>query len=170
MILRISEIPVDGMTVEGPEAFRRPFADPGWRLDGVHLTVHRDGEDVRVEGAVEARVPQVCARCLETFQVDVRRAVDTRFVPAPAGRTEERELATDDLETDVYAGDILDLASLVETETTLALPMKPLCGEGCRGLCPECGGNRNSTACSCAAGPPDLRWAALRGLADRLAR
>lgn len=170
MIIRVSEVPVDGMTVEGPEVFPHPFDDPAWRLEAVHLAVHREEDDVRVEGHLRARVPQVCARCLDTFQVAVSRSVDTRFVPAPAGRADEHELATDDLETDVYTGDILDLASLVETETTLALPMKPLCRDSCRGLCPECGGNRNTTACSCAASPPDLRWAALRGLADRLVR
>jgi len=54
-----------------------------------------------------------------------------------------------------------------ETETTLALPMKPLCREGCRGLCPVCGGNRNITACACETPALDSRWAALKDWAER---
>jgi uncharacterized protein len=30
--------------------------------------------------------------------------------------------------------------------------MRPLCDEGCRGLCPGCGGNRNRGECDCPEG------------------
>jgi uncharacterized protein len=53
---------------------------------------------------------------------------------------------------------------VVETETTLALPMKPLCRDDCRGLCPVCGGNRNLVACACAQRTPDPRLAVLKDL------
>jgi uncharacterized protein len=91
--------------------------------------------------------------------------VDARFIPRPAGG--DVELGSDDLDLDFYDHDLLNLAGLVETETTLALPMKPLCREDCRGLCPVCGGNRNVTACTCDGREPDPRWAALRTLAGR---
>lgn len=170
MIVRVSEIPEEGLAVEGVETFPHPYADPSWRLESLHLRLHREGDDVLVTGGLGARIPQICARCLETFHVQVSPAVDARFVPAPSGRAEEHELGADDLDTDVYRSDAIDLASLVETETTLALPMKPLCRDGCRGLCPVCGVNRNATACSCPGKGADPRWAALQGLADRLVR
>jgi len=170
MIIRVSEIPDEGIRIEGPEAFGQPFADRSWTLAAVDLLVEKDAEAVFVRGRLEARVPQVCGRCLEPFETAVAPDVETRFLPAPSGRAEERELGTDDLETDVYANDQLDLGALVETETTLALPMKPLCREDCRGLCPVCGVNRNVTACACPERPSDPRWAPLKGLADRLSR
>lgn len=170
MIIRVSEIPDEGLRIEGPEAFPRPFADPDWKLEGVELTLEKDADAVFVRGTLEARVPLVCGRCLEPFEIHVSPEVDTRFLPAPAGRAEERELASDDLDSDVYVQDQLDLGGLVETETTLALPMKPLCREDCRGLCSVCGGNRNVTACACPEPPSTSRWAALKGLADRLPR
>jgi uncharacterized protein len=170
MTIRVSEIPDDGLVIEGAESIPTPFADRTWRLDDLSLTLERSGQEVLVRGGLKARVPQTCSRCLETFQIEVAPRVDARFLPAPVGRGEERELAADDLETDVYFGDSLDLAALVETETTLGLPMKPLCREGCRGLCTVCGVNRNTAACSCAAAAPDPRWTALQALADRLAR
>jgi len=123
--------------------------------------------DEQTRRKIEARVPLTCGRCLEPYTVTVHPSVDARFVPAPATRGEERELGADDLETDVYQHGQLDLTALLETETNLALPMKPLCGEGCRGLCPVCGGNRNVTACACETHVPDPRWAALKGWAER---
>jgi uncharacterized protein len=44
----------------------------------------------------------------------------------------------------------------------MAVPMKPLCREDCRGLCPTCGEDLNVTACGCAAEAADPRWEALR--------
>ncbi len=164
MIIRVPDIQAAGLTIE---AFAgSPFADPAWRLDDVALRLERDGADVLVQGEIGALVPQVCGRCLESFPARVRAAVDLRLVPRPS-TAENVELGADDLDVDFYAGEELDLGALIETETTLALPMKPLCRADCRGLCPVCGGNRNVAHCDCAARPPDPRLAALRNFAHR---
>lgn len=55
-------------------------------------------------------------------------------------------------------------AALAWEEFSLALPVKPLCREECRGLCPVCGCNRNTDPCTCAGLEGDPRLAALRGL------
>lgn len=170
MVIRVSEIPQEGLKIEGVATLPRPFEDPAWTLEGLSLTVEKDGETVFVRGTMAARVPLVCGRCLEPFLLGVASVVDARFVPSPQGRAEERELGADDLETDVYEHDLLDIGALVVTETALGVPMKPLCREECRGLCPICGGNRNLAPCGCQAAPADPRWAPLRGLADRLSR
>jgi len=166
VIIQISDLPGDGLTIDEPGALGAVFEDRSWRLDRVQLRVARDGADVVVEGDVEATVPQVCSRCLETLPVRVHASVDLRFVPRPS-IPDTIELSGDDFETDFYADDQLDLGAIVRTETTLALPMKALCQPGCRGLCPRCGANRNLTDCACAAAPADPRFAALRGLAVR---
>jgi len=77
-------------------------------------------------------------------------------------------LTPDDLELDFYDEGLLDLDRLIQTEAMLGLPMKPLCREGCRGLCPVCGGNRNVTPCDCEARRPDPRLAVLKSLAERM--
>jgi uncharacterized protein len=170
MLIRVSEIPEEGLQIEGPQAIARPFEDAAWKLEAVSLMVERERDVVFVRGRLAARVPQTCGRCLESYRVVVEPLVDARFVPNPPGRAEERELAAGDLETDVYDHDSLDLAALLETETTLGLPMKPLCHEACRGLCPVCGANRNTTACACEERSQDPRWAPLRALAARLSK
>jgi len=162
MMIRVSEIPDEGMTIANPGEFVAPFTDRTWRLSGIRLRVERDGVDVVVTGSLESVVPMTCGRCLEELPATVRAAVDARFIPRPA-TGDDMELGTDDLDLDFYDDDQLDLARLVETETSLALPMKPLCRDDCRGLCPVCGGNRNVTACACSErGPaPDPRWTGL---------
>ena len=50
----------------------------------------------------------------------------------------------------------------------LAAPLKALCEEGCKGLCPVCGRNRNRETCECAPPVADARWAELGKIRDRL--
>lgn len=167
MRVQVAEIPPEGLRIEGVADFPRPFEDASWTLGDLSLVLEKDGDTVFVRGELSARVPLTCGRCLEPYTVTVHPQVDARFVPSPATRGEERELGADDLETDVYQHGELDLNALLETETDLALPMKPLCREDCQGLCPVCGGNRNVTACACETRAPDPRWASLRGWAER---
>jgi uncharacterized protein len=170
MIIRVAEIPEEGLQIEGPGAFPHPFQDASWSLHDLSLTVEKDGEAVLVRGVLVASVPQHCGRCLEPYAVTVRPEVDARFVPGPQRRGEEVELGADDLETDVYDHGVVDLTALLETETTLLLPMKPLCRETCRGLCPICGGNKNVSDCHCEVSVDDPRWAPLKSWAARLSK
>jgi uncharacterized protein len=167
MIIKVSELDEQGLSVTDPGALERAYSDPSWRLDRVSLQIHPDGADVFVQGSVGATIPQTCSRCLESFPARVDAAVDVRLVPRPT-TADSVELGADDLDVDFYENDVLDLDRVVETETTLALPMKPLCRDDCRGLCPACGGNRNVVPCSCAERAPDPRLAALGDLAARL--
>lgn len=167
MIIKVSELDEQGLSVTDPSVLGRAYSDPSWRLDAVSLQIDPDGVDVSVHGSVGATIPQTCSRCLESFPARVEASVDVRLVPRPA-TADNIELGADDLDVDFYENDVLDLDRVVETETTLALPMKPLCRDDCRGLCPACGGNRNVVQCSCAARAPDPRLAPLRDLASRL--
>jgi uncharacterized protein len=51
-------------------------------------------------------------------------------------------------------------------EFYLALPMKPLCKDDCKGLCPLCGANWNRDTCTCKAEWVDPRLAVLKKLLD----
>lgn len=167
MIIRVSEIRDEGLEVDEHALSASPFADRSWRLEHLHLHVERDGDDVVVGGEIDATVPLVCSRCTETFPLPAHTAVDARFIPRPA-TADSVELGQDDLDLDFYDHDELDVSRLVETETSLALPMKPLCRPDCRGLCPACGVNRNVVSCTCETRPPDPRLAALRDLSAKL--
>ena len=96
--------------------------------------------------------------------VDIR--FELRYVPqteAKDGET-EREIDDDDLTTSVYRDGTLDVVEMLREQFELALPMKPLCAQSCRGLCPECGANLNRAECGCQPTWEDPRLAPLKGL------
>jgi DUF177 domain-containing protein len=167
MIVRVADLEDHGLRIDDVAAVGAPYSDPAWHLDRLNLAMELDGREVIVHGRIAATVPQTCGRCLEAFGAPVETDLDLRLAPRTAS-ADSVELGQDDLDVDFYDGDQIDVGALIETETTLALPMKPLCRDDCRGLCPVCGGNRNVRACACAARPPDPRLAALRELAARL--
>lgn len=168
MIIRVSELEEQGLRIEDVEALATVLPDPSWRLESAALEVEADESDVFVRGRLTATVPQTCGRCLETFPARIEVPIDVRLVPRPPA-ADSVELGADDLDVDFYADDQLDLGRVVKTETTLALPMKPLCQPDCRGLCAVCGANRNVVSCTCATRPPDPRLTVLRDLAARQA-
>jgi uncharacterized protein len=61
----------------------------------------------------------------------------------------EREVADDDLSTAYFHDNAIDLEDLMREQFLLALPMKPLCSDACKGLCPQCGANLNTNPCNC---------------------
>jgi uncharacterized metal-binding protein YceD (DUF177 family) len=88
----------------------------------------------------------------------------------PASRreaVEDRGLEADDLAASFYEDEHIDLGQMILEQIVLALPMKPLCQVDCRGLCPECGANRNTVDCECATDDTDPRWATLKTLLGR---
>jgi uncharacterized protein len=167
MIIRVSELPDEGLSIDETAFEGSPYTDPSWRLDDLSLQITRDGDDLDVMGQIHASVPQLCGRCAESVTSHVTADVNLRFAPKPE-RADDAELGRDDLDTDFYADDRLDLAAVVETETTVAVPMKPLCDPGCRGLCSVCGGNRNLNPCACVERAPDPRLSVLKTLAGRM--
>ncbi|RMG61535.1 MAG: DUF177 domain-containing protein, partial [Calditrichaeota bacterium] len=58
----------------------------------------------------------------------------------------------------------IDLSDQLKEYLILAVPMKMLCKEDCRGICPGCGADLNSEACRCGEPPIDPRWEKLRQL------
>ena len=62
--------------------------------------------------------------------------------------------------------DQLDLYEVCFSEILLALPMKHLCSEDCKGICPSCGKNLNEGGCGCVAKSVDPRLEALLELLE----
>ena len=101
----------------------------------------------------------------EPFTMPVDQTFDLRYQPHTVNTGEgERELEEDDLTTAFYEHDEIDLDHLMREQFHLALPMKPLCREDCKGLCPRCGANRNTTTCTCEVRWEDPRLAGLKAL------
>jgi uncharacterized protein len=97
--------------------------------------------------------------------------VDLTYVPHPdaaaSAGTDEVELNDEDLTTAYYRDDVLDLADMLREQFYLAMPMRPLCRDTCRGLCAHCGANLNIDTCGCQSEWQDPRLAGLRTLIDK---
>ncbi|MGH9369974.1 MAG: YceD family protein [Vicinamibacterales bacterium] len=118
-----------------------------------------------VTGRLSTRLGVECSRCLEAFEVPIDARFDLRYVPHADNTGErEREVGEGDLATAYYREGMLDLIELMREQFVLALPMKPLCTEACRGLCAHCGTNLNKTQCDCAPAWEDPRLAPLKTL------
>jgi uncharacterized protein len=130
--------------------------------------IAKDKARFRLVGDVRTTLELGCSRCVEAFQVPFALPFDVRYWPMTEAAVEsEAEVAEGDLETSYYTDDRIDLNELMREQFYLALPMKPLCKESCRGLCPQCGTNLNTGVCSCTPVWEDSRLAALSALKPR---
>ena len=144
---------------------------PGGRLRA-HVEVV-DKTTLHVRGRLDGTIDVDCARCLERYAVTLGQELDLFYLPVAAGQPEaqeeEVELSDRDVVVGYYEGDRLDLGEVMREQVLLGLPLKPLCREDCRGLCPHCGKNRNAGPCGCTpeeeAGDPRLE--PLRKLFDK---
>jgi uncharacterized protein len=126
-------------------------------------------EDIRLVGDFSTRLEVRCARCLEPVLQDVKNSFDLIYRPlgSDAG-VHERSIGGGDAEIGYYEGEGLQLEDALREQVLLALPIKTICREDCKGLCPHCGSNLNNETCSCATSVEDPRWTALKDLRDKL--
>jgi uncharacterized protein len=108
--------------------------------------------EIRIEGHLNTTLEAACDRCLGPVEIRVNRDLDLFYRPTSTiAREEEIEIPTDELEVGFYSGEGIELADVLSEQVILSVPMKVICGPGCRGLCPICGVNRNTEGCHCPA-------------------
>ncbi len=130
----ISASPDVFLTRETEEEFREMTGQ-------VHGTIGRDGTDVHVGVTVVYATPSTCVRCLERFVRHGETGERTLFFHEKGGESGELER---------YGKDgWVSLAPWIRELILTDLPSYPLCDEACRGLCPQCGENRNTGRCTC---------------------
>ena len=134
---------------------------------GLDLNIQKSGEEYFCQGSLKALVQMECARCLGSFEREVANQTDFIICDRDSFEARAKE-AIDDEDYAFFQGSDLsvDLSDIVRQTVILAISMKPLCSEDCRGLCPDCGANLNDDSCRCRAEKTDPRWDALKKLTD----
>jgi uncharacterized protein len=120
---------------------------------------------------VEAPILVTCTRCLNQFSLQVKNKVQAHFVPQEkqSSHGSEVEISETDIEKEIYEEDQIDLHGPIRDQILLEVPLILLCKENCKGICPECGNDRNSYTCKCENdGDIDPRFAVLQKLKDKL--
>src|SRR5207302_6095680 len=116
-----------------------------------HHVKRLGNDDIRLKGKLATRQEASCARCLEPVEEEVAREFDLLYRPQGVD-ARAAELSVSDAEAEIgyYRGDGLELEDVLREQILLALPLRTLCSEQCKGLCPHCGKNLNVEQCSCA--------------------
>lgn len=99
------------------------------------LRLESVSEGVLVSGTVSAPTVGECARCLTPITGDVQIHL-TELFAYPDSTT---EATTDEDDIGRVVDDTVDLEQFIVDAVGLELPLSPLCGPDCPGLCPECG-------------------------------
>lgn len=113
----------------------------------------------RVEGSVKLVLATVCDRCL----AEVPTILDIQFervITSPDVTADDEE----DEKPDYMEGYQLNVETFVYHEILENWPVKILCKEDCKGVCPKCGQNLNIRECGCDTYVPDPRMAVLKDI------
>ena len=130
------------------------------------VTLVRTDRGILTEATLHTEVEVTCSRCLSLFDYPLTLSIEEEYFPI----------------TDVVSGTslslpeepgcftidehhVLDLTEAIRQYALLAIPMKPLCGQDCAGLCPTCGHNLNQGPCDCLPQQADPRRSKLNKLA-----
>lgn len=120
---------------------------------------------VYVQADVRAEMELECARCLTRFSRSLRVRADEQYY-ATIDVVSGAPLAAAPRDAYTIGHDfVMDVSPLLREHVLLELPAKPLCGESCAGLCPECGIDQNERPHRHAP-QVDERWSTLRALGD----
>lgn len=155
MYIEIKEIGPEGLVVDRQIPCRLPPPRPGEdeiKVGMVHLSgeLHKESSGIAFSGEIETRANLTCGRCLEAFDLPLDLQFDLLYTTRQE-RSDRKEARVDEetiTEVHLESGRI-DLNDLLAEQIFLGLPLKPLCREGCLGLCQVCGTNLNTGTCAC---------------------
>ena len=121
-------------------------------VEGVAIS---ENDVIVINASIKTKLKLNCSRCLDTFIYLIDIDIEERF-------TNDKELDSEEIM--FVDGDTLDITEIIENSIISTLPIKRLCKEDCKGLCSQCGANKNVENCSCLDYDVDVRLAKLREL------
>lgn len=164
MKILLSDMPEEGLDLEFEEAIGTgalKLLSPAKS----RLRIDKIGPDIVVKGNITTIAELQCSRCLKAFSMDIDVDVIAEYRPVEELRADERhEIKEDELDLGFYKGDEIDVQEAIAEQIILSIPMKPLCSESCRGLCPRCGADLNLAPCTCDVKDVNPQFEALKKL------
>lgn len=124
----------------------------------VNVKLDKSSTQIFLKGEIASNGNFMCDRCLIDFTSEFRTSFNIVFMYEARGLKEDR---TNDIQILSHETNYIDIAEDVRQYLLLAIPIKILCSENCRGLCPSCGIDLNENQCKCKSDTLDPRWEAL---------
>lgn len=158
MKLAIEEIPEGVSTLElvckpaeiDLESDGVRFIDP---VD-IKLWLFRQIDKIFVKAEISVNIEMECARCLSAVQMILRGTSENQYRPVPKVPIG----LLDDIGIGYYSGEYIDLSNDLRESLLLEIPLKVLCVEDCKGLCPRCGQDLNKGKCDCYLEPEEAHF------------
>ena len=161
MIIDIARMNTEGEDYEGDIPAAVLDLPPGDRItpeSPIYYNVHAVliGDELLVNGSLFMNVNFICSRCSENFsmKITVESFYYTRNI-----KEINKNTGNSGHKSGKYSNlsEFVDLTEDMRESILLAFPAHPVCNTGCKGLCPQCGINRNKESCECKP-PSDSRW------------
>jgi uncharacterized protein len=105
-----------------------------------HLNLQRTHQGIVAQGNFTAKLPAVCARCLNDFLFVVPVDIEDLFVYPPPNTIDPLLVVGEDAH--------LNLEPILREYLMVNQPSRTLCREDCKGLCPVCGNDLNVEPCT----------------------
>lgn len=140
---------MESVDVDGFKPFISPITVKG------SISSHASSVELVADINYDFSMP--CNRCMEEFSSHKTLTVKHLLVKKLCDAYDDRYVEVEDE---------LDLEELIYSDIILDLPIKYICKDDCRGICPQCGANLNIDNCNCNKSEIDPRLEALKALLD----
>ena len=130
---------------------------------GIKKPVSVSGYAINYEGKIhlhmniKAEIQRACSRCLKLYNENLD--INAEYVYSKDIQNTEEDIC-------FFSKDSIDITDIVIAEITAQMPMKPLCKDDCKGICPICGNNKNFIDCNCVKKETDPRMQKLSSLLE----
>ncbi len=153
--IQVSDVPEEGLFLNFTELSKLiPEVDEFVKIGTTQgrLEIHKSGNDIEIHGWVKSLVYLCCDRCLTSFPKEVETSFFYFLQPKSdfgSDLSPDHQLSSDEIEVYWYEDGEIRGEELFREQILLQLPMRILCNEECKGLCPGCGADLNKTQCQC---------------------
>lgn len=133
-------------------------------------TFSNTGSTIVVRGHFTTVVEVDCARCLSPYRMNLDVPIaEELLLPghAPEAAEEEFEELPEDEKEPLFENNIFDLTELLRQSILISVPIRTVCMEECKGLCPHCGHNLNEGPCECSPDQGATPFGAMASLLEK---
>ena len=127
------------------------------KLNG-HISIERTSTGYYIRILIDVPYQLKCDRCLSDFN-------DLKQIDYKLYLTDNDDIITDDSDDVIYFSkneNEFDLLPLLKEFIFLEVQMKNLCSNECKGICSNCGKNKNEENCNCFPKDHDNPWEILK--------
>lgn len=159
---------------------RYKIAKGDWcRFEGEDLSIdgtaeiavcRRDSHTVQLTGTIAGQRATVCDRCGEQVRQELHCEFEylvTTLQEEEGPEVQEVQCSDEEANTLYLEEPDIDVDAILREQAYLALPLRTLCSEDCKGICAGCGVGLNSDSCRCPSDNSDSPFAVLANLSNK---